>query len=105
MIYWVSWVCTEDDYRPVSCPPNENVLGWWCTGQDSNDNAILCAMVFSETYDSGVIDSIQKDWPEFAGDFRLFEVHKTLKLSDRFVVSEWMEPRLHGHGVEHEKGM
>lgn len=36
--WWLSWVQTTEDVRPLTDPPNENILGWWCSGYDAEDS-------------------------------------------------------------------
>ena len=92
MLYWCSWVCDNDDHRPVTYPPNEAILGWWCSGYDSQYNAILCALVQADS-ESLALSSVEQDWPEFDGNWRYIRETDTL-LTDRFPLSDWMEPRV-----------
>lgn len=62
--YWVSWLQPGEDYRPLKDPPNEGIIGWWCSGYDSGDTAVLCALIRArdERY---AVDAVLQDWPEF----------------------------------------
>lgn len=91
-LYWISWQQPTDDYRPLTYPPNESVLGWWCTGYDSKDRATLCAWVCAETVE-GARAAVSKDWPE-AVHGRFCEESQHVTLSGRFPQSDWMVPRL-----------
>lgn len=79
MRFWVSWVCAEEDHRPVFKPnkgdtlmANEpRVLGWWCSG-DSDGGAVLCALM--EVLLEGEAKAVvKKYWPEFNGEWRFCE--------------------------------
>jgi hypothetical protein len=96
---WLSWVCKEDDYRPISFPPNESILGWWCSGYDGDDNAIICALVKCEDEESAAA-AIQKDWPEFDGNWRFISDFESNTLSDRFRASDWSAERLTKNGIK-----
>lgn len=43
MLYWISWHQPTEDYRPLTDPPHPQVMGWWCSGYDAYDIALLCA--------------------------------------------------------------
>jgi len=90
--YWCSWVCPEDDPRPLSYPPNEKVLGWWCSGYDGEDRSILCATVAGSS-ETEVAEAIRADWPEFDGEFRFIQETDSAPPGDRFPLSDWMECR------------
>lgn len=92
MRHWVSWICTEDDHRPITFPPGVGVLGWWCSGYDPDDNAVLCALVEGQPE-----QVIKADWPEFDGVWRFCEqTADEWRPGDRFPLSEWMVPRVEG---------
>ena len=99
MRYWISWIQRTQDSRPLNGPPNSGILGWWCSGEDSNGWDVLCAAV--EATDAGAAcAAIFKDWPEAAEDmaangWRIFEHDKgdDWRPSDRFPLSDWMKER------------
>lgn len=91
--YWFSWVEKSEDHRPINYPPNENILGWWCSGYDCEDNATLCAMVKAKDEDD-VLNYIELDWPGSKdAEIRFCEQTSNLDLSDRFPKSDWMIER------------
>jgi hypothetical protein len=92
--FWLSWIQPTPDYRPVMDPPNDAVLGWWCTGFDSNDSAILCAGVQAST-PSAAKKAIAMDWPEAEiAVWRFCDViEPPFKLSDRFPLKGWAKER------------
>jgi len=93
--FWVSWVQRTEDYRPVNYPPNRRILGWWCSGSDSDENAVLCAVVEANN-ESEVRDAVYTDWPELAEnpDWRFMEEKSdTFVPNDRFPISGWMTSR------------
>lgn len=92
--YWCSWVCSEEDHRPINYPPNEKVLGWWCSGEGP-DGETLCATIEGEDEES-VAESIRVDWPEFDGEFRFIdEAGADYVPGNRFPLSGWMKSRFH----------
>jgi hypothetical protein len=55
MRHWISWYEPGDagDYRPLTTPPEDVMLGWWCTGVRSSDEAgTLCALVQADDEDA-----------------------------------------------------
>lgn len=98
-VWWLSWVQPTPDYRPLTDPPNEAILGWWCTGFDSEDHAILCAAVIGKT-EAAAKKLVAKDWPESrSASWRFCQLLDSLELSDRFLLSEWAKERF-----ERERG-
>ena len=91
--YWCSWVCTAEDHRPLTFPPNRAILGWWKSGEDTEGNATLVAVAeASDPIDAA--RSVKEDWPEFE-EWRFIErVEDDHKPGDRFPLSEWMAERL-----------
>lgn len=99
MRFWISWIQKTDDHRPLNYPPNEAILGWWCSGYDGDDNAVLCAAVEASEA-MYACAAIFKEWPEakdsmVANGWRFFEHDKgdAWKPGDRFPLSDWMVPR------------
>lgn len=99
--YWISWVCAADDYRPLTFPPHEAICGWWCSGRDASDNAILCAVVDAAS-DSDAAQAIFREWPEAAeavqqSGWRFMEQRvQGWSPGDRFLAAPWMVDRLAG---------
>lgn len=93
--FWVSWICTEEDHRPMSYPPGEGVLGWWCSGYDGDGNSSMVALLEAENTDE-CRTIIEKDWPEFKGlPWRFIENRPEGWLpNDRFPLSDWMKERV-----------
>ena len=96
--FWVSWVQRSDDYRPLGYPPHEPVLGWWCSGYDSADNATLCALI--EAADEKAAEEvIKKEWPEWT-EWRFIEPRENdHRPGDRFPLSDWMEARINSQNA------
>lgn len=94
MRYWVSWYQPTKDYRPLTYPPNEAILGWWCSGAST-----LCALVSaSDKVEAGA--AITKDWPE-AKEWRfVYEKGDKWLPGDRFPLKDWMRDRFRKAGVE-----
>ena len=92
--YWLSWVCSEEDHRPVTFPPGKGILGWWCTGYDGADNSYLVALVKAVDEDDAKV-IIKNDWPEFDGEWRFIEEKADDYVpGDRFPLKPWMKERV-----------
>lgn len=90
--YWFSWAQPTKDYRSLTFPPHEQIMGWWCSGY-SDDGAIICALIKGKD-DDDVKNVIKIEWPE-AINWRFCQlVNNSFILSDRFPLSEWMLTRL-----------
>jgi len=93
--FWLSWIQPTDDYRPLTDPPQQNVLGWWCSGYTANDEPILCALVRGKTLLSAKL-SVKTSWPEVKtrSEWRI-ESEKSADWvpGDRFPLSDWMIQR------------
>lgn len=103
MRFWISWIQRTADYRPLTFPPNAAILGYWCSGYDGDDYAVMCAAVDAEDATKACI-AIFEDWPEakddmLANGWRLFQHDKDddWRPSDRFPLSDWMEERFNEH--------
>lgn len=94
--YWVSWEEVSGDYRPLTFPPNDRILGWWCTGEGPGYST-LCAAVKAETEDEARA-AVLRDWPQaFVRNpaWRICQhCHGSWDGSDRFPLSRWMRPRM-----------
>jgi|SRR5882757_6278637 len=94
--YWLSWIQPTEDYRPLTDPPNVAVLGWWCSGYDSEDHATLCAGVWAKS-EPAAKKHIQEDWPE-AKEWRFCEQQESNFIpSDRFPLEGWAKERWEYH--------
>jgi hypothetical protein len=97
-LFWLSWEQPTEDYRPLTYPPNEQILGWWCSGSGGldDDYFTICAYVEAEG-DAEARAAVLKDWPEAFdrdSDWRIFQVREKYQPSDRFPPEDWMLPRL-----------
>ena len=90
-IYWVSWYQPTEDHRPLTFPPVQGILGWWCTGSSDNGST-LCALVVEKSEEDAKI-RINMDWPE-AVNWRFVDEKEDTHLNDRFPLSEWMQSRV-----------
>ena len=91
--FWVSWVHPTEDYRPLGYTPHAPVLGWWCSGYDSEDNATLCALIEADD-EKAAEEVIKKEWPEWT-EWRFIEPRENdYRPGDRFPLSDWMEARI-----------
>lgn len=91
--FWLSWYQPLGDHRPITFPPPEPILGWWCSGE-TVDAWTLCAAVDAESEEKAWEIIRQKDaWPD-AGEVRISSVReKNWVPGDRFPLSDWMKPR------------
>ncbi|WP_354734543.1 hypothetical protein [Acinetobacter nosocomialis] len=103
--YWCSWYQPDtEDYRPMTFPPNEQIIGWWCSGYAMDDNgdftvSTLCAWVKAES-EEDVLKAVNKDWPEITSmdQFRFCEEQEKVVSNERFPIEpyEWMQQRVEG---------
>ena len=92
--YWLSFLKPTQDYRPLAHPPNEQILGWWCSGYDGNDNAIICALV-SAPARSVAEQAVLKEWPDATWLWRFFDERPADWVpGDRFPLADWMRARV-----------
>lgn len=105
--FWISCVQPTDDHRPLTYPPNEQVLGWWCSGYDHDDMPIVCACVVGigesiEEREDSAEAAILSDWPEaVTTPWRFFdEVKPDFRPNDRFVMEDWMLERFGKYELE-----
>ena len=89
---WVSWVQRTYDARPLTYPPNDGVIGWWCSGYDTKSWPILCALLNTDN-EKDAKKIIKKDWPEWT-KWRFIEDCENWEKSSRFPMSKWMKDRL-----------
>jgi hypothetical protein len=94
-LFWLSWEQPTEDYRPLTYPPNKQILGWWCSGS-GEDYWTICAYIEAEG-DNDARAAVLKDWPEAfdrGAEWRIFQECDKYAPSDRFPPGDWMEPRL-----------
>jgi hypothetical protein len=91
--FWVSWYQPTGDMRPLTFPPVEGIIGWWCSGQRYDDDAwTIVALVVAKS-ECSAKRLIRKSWPE-ASEWRgCDEVSIGYQPGDRFPLSEWMSER------------
>jgi hypothetical protein len=93
--WWVSWYQDGDDYRPLNFPPNEGVLGWWCSGEAADGSATLVALLAARD-ESHAREIVNADWPELGESEWRFadERDSSYRPGTRFVLTDWMEKRM-----------
>lgn len=90
--FWVSWIESEEDFRPLTYPPNEAIIGWWCSGYTEKNEATLCACVDAENQ-TAALEAIDRDWPG-KKVWRFLEFRPSDWVpGDRFPLSDWMSER------------
>lgn len=92
--YWIGWNQPSADPRPITFPPPDFIIGWWCTGESGDDPAdsLLVAHVVAESPEQAHSLIEQPScWPD-AGEVR-FCKRKETQPGDRFPLHEWMKPR------------
>ena len=81
---WVSWVGPRGDYRPITTPVDPKIVGWWCSGESGDGNAILCAFIDAGTADEAR-EIVNRFWPEFGlKEWRFCIVDHPPPRADRF---------------------
>lgn len=92
-LFWLSWYQPTQDYRPITYPPTEPVLSWWCSGfatDGESDTATLCAAVLA-TDEAMAKAAILKSWPE-AAEWRFCnERELSWRPGDRFPITQQWE--------------
>ena len=91
--YWVSWIQPTDDHRPITYPPNKSIVGWWCSGYDSESSPIIVALIEAENLEHAKT-CVKKDWPEMYSWRFIEERDLSTKFSNRFEPSDWMYERM-----------
>lgn len=95
--FWISWIQNSEDFRPLSDPPSENVLGWWCSGYDADDSAVLCAAVLAIDEDAAraVITANWESKPGEVGEWRFCEERASdWTPGNRFpITTDWAKKR------------
>jgi hypothetical protein len=99
--WWMSWIVEENDYRPLTFPPNPAILGWWCTGEDAEGRNMLCGLV-EATNLYRARQAVLKDWPGIAWRFVSRRENSYVISSDRFPLSDWMKKRMKTKGEKDE---
>lgn len=96
--FWISWVQPTEDWRPLTDPPQNQIVGWWCSGYDPEDRATLCALVSASTLDDAK-NALRVSWPEVPpnkGDWRFAEEREPKYLpGDRFPLEKSWEKERH----------
>ena len=97
--FWMSWYCFDADHRPLTYPPNKEILGWWHTGDGlsgiDREYSIICSMVEAKN-ENEAWAAVLEDWPGVEKRFCEEQSKSEWRLSNRFVLSDWMIPRLKG---------
>ena len=92
-IWWIGWHQPTTDCRPMTFPPNDAILGWWCTGEAADGSFTLVADVAADD-ETQAKEVVIRDWPEacrwrFCGH----SPQRGSKPGGRFPVEDWMIPR------------
>lgn len=95
--FWLSWPQPTEDFRPLTDPPVEGILGWWCSGYDTDNRPLLCALVSANTLISAKA-LIRQSWPEAPPKKASWRIEQEHPLDfvpgDRFPLMSWMRKRL-----------
>jgi hypothetical protein len=96
--WWASWCCYDDDYRPLTYPPNKEILGWWVTDKTPSDlfgpdRVTICGLIQAPT-EAHAREAIQTDWPDADTRFVVEKEPYEFEESDQFPLSDWMVSRL-----------
>ena len=96
-LFWLSWPQPTADFRPLTDPPDARVMGWWCSGQDAEDRALLCALVEGRTMQEAKL-GVRASWPEAPSVRCSWRIEQEREddwtPGDRFPLSTWMRRRL-----------
>lgn len=93
-IYWLSWTDSSEDYRPLTDPPTEAVLGWWVSGE-CDAGMTLCAAIAADSEEEAKA-TVFKNWPESGFVVWRFcdKKPKSWRPGSRFRVDGWCAERL-----------
>lgn len=96
--YWLSFYFKAEDYRPLTYPPREGILGYWSSGiRCADDATTLCILVEAES-EAHAKEIIAPDWPESKTadcEWRFIEERDRNWLpNDRFPLADWSVKRL-----------
>lgn len=87
---WISWYQPTEDHRPLTYPPNAQVLGWWHTGSGEAGKTLVAIVEASTEEEAQAV--VLKDWPE-AERWRFCTDIESKEMSDRFPLDDWMAER------------
>jgi hypothetical protein len=99
--FWLSWEETSDDYRPITDPPNQAVLAWWCSGTAGDGSySTLVAMVEAED-EIAAKRAVVLSWPPARGVAPMWRFCEERgfdwRPGDRFPISKgWSLERIEG---------
>jgi hypothetical protein len=96
--FWLSWPQPTEDFRPLTDPPQPaGILGWWCSGYDADDVALLCALVEASNLKAAKA-AVRQSWPEAPSKQQVWRIENehdaTFRPGDRFPVNDWIADRL-----------
>lgn len=102
--FWLSWVQPTEDYRPLTDPPHEAIIGWWNSGYTAKGYSTLCALVDAESM-AEAKKAIRVSWPEapgVRGNWRIDDERAADWLpNDRFPLDkDWMRKRAEGRSPQ-----
>lgn len=61
--FWVSWEEPEEDYRPMTDPPNRAVIAWWCSGSAGDGSYSTLVALVEAVDEAAAMLAIARDWP------------------------------------------
>ena len=88
--FWMSWFVSDEDYRPLTYPPNEAIRGWWCTGETDSGAHTICGVVDAPDQDQAWA-AVEQDWPGI--EHRFDGECSRWPPSDRFPLADWVRGR------------
>jgi hypothetical protein len=92
--WWCSWTTEEiGNYRPLTDPPSENILGWWFCGFNKKHCAVISAIVAADTKQQAW-EFIDLDFPVDKDTRPCQEIPTNYILNEKFFpLSDWMVKR------------
>ena len=105
--FWLSWPQPTEDFRPLTDPPRPaGILGWWCSGYDADDVALLCALVEASNL-SAAKAAIRQSWPEAPGKRQVWRIEQehdaTFRPGSRFPINGWSAARVNASDNRRQK--
>jgi len=97
--YWVSWKEYSADYRPITFPPNDGVIAWWCSGEAGDGSYFTMVALVRGKSERAAKAAIGKDWPsKKKREWRFVtKVENDWRPGDRFPLSShgaWAKERI-----------
>lgn len=76
--FWLSWPQPTRNYRPLADPLDPRILGWWCSGYDSQDRAVLLSLVKGTNLGEAK-GAVRAMWPEAPSKRQAWRIQEEMR--------------------------